>query len=189
MASDGTAKTEREKANRLFKAADGSLEPRVMQDVTAVVFKFPKTDEELVMELDSLSPGVLRAAAAFGINTSVGNVLGSIKDPREYYDACAARWETLQGGNWSEGRDNGPRIGDLIEALTRVKTKVSGSAPSQEWIDAQRAKITQPDFDRKVYLNNNAIKAEIDRIKIERLTARVAEAEATGAGDLKSLLD
>lgn len=188
MASDGTVKGEREKAQRLFRAADGSLEPRVMQDVTAVVFKFPKTDEELVMELSGLSEGILRAAAAFGINTSVGNVLGALKDPREYLDAAAARWETLTGGSWSEGRESGPRIGDLIEALTRVKAKISGTAPDQAWIDAQRAKITAPDFDRRVYLQNAQIKAEIDRIKVERLTASIAEAEKAGAGNLNDLL-
>lgn len=180
--------TEREKANRLFRGADGSLEPRVMQDVTAVVFKFPHTGEELVMDLDALQPGILKAAAAFGINTSVGNVLGSVKDKHQFHDACTARWETLTGGAWSEGRESGPRIGHLMEAIRRVKKARDGAEPDQAWLDAKRAQLTAPDFDRKVYLNNSAIKSEIDQIRIEELQARVAEAKKAGA-DVGNLLD
>lgn len=191
--TNGKKPSEREKADRTFRDEAGTLEPRVMLDVTAVVFRFPHTGEELVMKLADLGPlpppGVLRAAAAFGINTSVGNVLGSVTDRADFHDACAARWETLISGSWSSDREFGPRIGHLIEAISRIKTRKDGMAPSKEWTDALRAKISAPDFDRKAYLANDSVKAEIDKIKVEQLQARIAQAERSGSSDLGSILD
>ena len=116
---EAASRGKREKADRIFLDSNGKEFPRTFEGVQAVEFRF-KNGHKLHMPLDSLPEGILRAAAAFGINTSVGNTFGAIEDLEDALEAAESRWEQLCRGVWSAERSTGPRTGDLLEALCRA---------------------------------------------------------------------
>lgn len=181
---DGARGSRQSKCNRLFKDRKGELSSRTPLDVMAVVFKFPESGSTLEMNLDELPgfkelpDGVTRAAVAFGVNTSVGNTFGAIKgDPIAAEAAAEDRWGTLKDGDWAAEREGGMRIGDLVEAVKRAKTKAGHPFDEAGF----RKSLESGEKDRNVVANIPAVKAELEALRLEKIQARVKAAQAAAA--------
>lgn len=186
---DGATVSKRSaKCSRTFKDNAGNITSRASGEVSAVIFTFPGLDNRtLVMQLNDLPESIIRAAAAFGINTSVGNTFGGTPDPEEAFELAEARWERLKEGEWSAERgESGPRTGDLVEAVRAAKTKAGATFDEAAFV----AKLQSGELKREAVTAIPAVKAEIDAIKLKRLqerAAKSAEAAKASAGDLNAI--
>jgi|CXWL01.1.fsa_nt_gi hypothetical protein len=174
------ADTKERTTKRSFVLSDGTEVSRATADVQSVRVIFVENDHVLDMNLDDLEPGVLRAAAAFGVLTSVTNTVGSSKlSLDEKIDAAQGRWEALQGGSWSAERESGPGNTDLVEAAARVQ-----AARGKPWGDTERGafglRLKNEEVKGKDLLANPTFKAQYDAIKAERAMerAKVSAAKA-----------
>lgn len=175
------------KCDRIFLDQEGEPHSRAFTEVVAVKLLFHATptsaERSLVMNLDDVPPGVMRAAAAFGINTSVGNTFGAERDPNEAYQLACDRWATLREGDWSADRQTGPRTSDLVEALCRY------SATQGHTVDeAFRARLKQKCGDeaqRKAWESNAQVQVHLMALRKERAeeNARKALEAASAAGE------
>lgn len=173
------------KCNRKFVSRSGEVTSRATLDVQKVVFEFTDAGgEPLIMNLDDLAgfsglpDGVVRAAAAFGVNTSVGNTFGAIKDnPVEARLAAEDRWGTLTDGEWASEREGGMRIGDLIEAVKRAKTKAGHAFDESSF----RMALESGRKDRNEVAKIPAVAAELEAIRLEKIQAKLKEAQAKAA--------
>lgn len=175
------------KCERGFVDKDGAVHPRAFAEAVAVRFHFVETGAELNMPLDGFPPGVLRAAAAAGINTSVGNTFGSIKDAGEALEAAESRFEQLMRGTWSAEKHTGPRVGDLLKALVRHFT-----AAGRKVTEADEQKLMaslQDPAQAKAVESNPSVAVHLAAIRKERAEAREQEAllKAQTAGPGASL--
>lgn len=172
------------KCIRKFISRSGEATSRATLDVQKVVFEF-ESGEPLVMDLnklkgfETLPDGVVRAAAAFGVNTSVGNTFGAIKDnPVEARIAADDRWSTLaDDGEWAAEREGGMRIGDLVEAVRRAKA-AAGMVFDEA---AFRKAVEGGTIDRNGVAKNAAVAAELEAIRLEKIQTKLAEAKAKAA--------
>lgn len=183
------------KCDRTFIDHEEAEHSRSFPGVKAVKFNFISGlpgQKELVMHLEELTPEMLMAAAAFGLNTSVGNTFGAIQDPSEAYQAACDRWDTLKDGEWSAERTTGPRVGDLVEALCRYLVQTGHTVD-----DAARANFKLKCGDeakRKAWESDPRIIQHLTALKLERAeaNARKAMEAAQSAGDgppIAGLLD
>ena len=112
------------KTSRLVRSfrSEGSadLTPRVTMNVTHVHFETPANGKSVEASLAEFfggqlpPPGIGRAAAAYGLNTTIGNALGNLEgdelnDPDEIMEAIRDRIETLKKGQWASDRVGGGR--------------------------------------------------------------------------------
>jgi hypothetical protein len=172
---DAGVRKKADKADRMFIASDGGLHPRSFPGVRGVRIRFTETEAELDMMLEELSQDMLLAAAAFGLNTSVGNTFGAIADPIEALEAAESRWETLRSGVWSSERHVGPRTTDLVEAV--VRWYVSNG---REISDDDRAKIVATVGDAaaaKALQADPEVGVHLAAIRKERAEAKQREAQ------------
>lgn len=171
------------KCDRLFLSGDGVEHSRSFPEVHAVKFRFHNAapgEEEIVVTLDELSPGVLRAAAAAGLNTSIGNTFGATQDPGEAFDAASSRLETLMRGVWSSERHSGPRLNDLIEALAR---KIESEGTRVDDAGREKLRLVLSDENaRKAYESNPLIQVHLTAVKAEHAAERVKAARERVAG-------
>ncbi len=132
-------------------------------------------------------PCMGRAAAAFGLNTVVGNaVAGKDKDdPEEVHRMMQARWDSIAGGEWSEGRQ-GPLTADVIaawaaDAINRGKQVTDASR------EAVKAKLKSGEWSVKGLLDIPGIQVEYQKAIVAKQQAKLAEAQAkAGTGDTTS---
>lgn len=126
MANTDETPKKAEKASRIQRLFrhEGSdeLTSRATNETTHVIFKVVKSGEEIIFPLSDLFSGKLpppcvgRAAAAFGVNTSAGNMLTGVEDtedPEEIADAIKQRLAAFSAGRWSAERAGGggrPRL-------------------------------------------------------------------------------
>lgn len=173
------------RCKRTFRSADGEITSRSSLDVEAVIFEFPN-GYKFTMELSDLfpeglpPPSVGRAAAAAGVNTSVGNVFGGITDAEEAIEAAESRWQTLTDGAWSAERKTGPRTSDLIEAWAAFRVK-NGAPDSPEWRAMAKDKILKREKTSKDLLVMPGLKAEYDAIRAKRAADRAEKSRAAAA--------
>lgn len=178
MNADARGSKKVAKCERQFIDADGGVHARAFEGVAAVRLHFVESGNDLLMPLNELPDGIIRAAAAFGLNTSVGNTFGAIEDPDEALEIAAARWETLKSGQWTSDRVTGPRIGDLIEAMCRLREEKGKPAD-----DAYRAAITESLSDpaqAKAVGGDPRIQLHVAAIRKERAESRLRERVAKG---------
>lgn len=190
VAEKGTRVT---KCERVFVDADGKEAARSHPTVVAVRLRFTETGDVLDMPLADLNPGIINAAAAFGLNTSVGNTFGAISDPGEAFEAAETRWNSLREGHWSAERQSGPRTSDILEAVARYR-KENGSDVSDAWREGFKAKLADGQLDTKKLLEQPVLKAHYLAIKRERAEERATKAAAAvGASkpsaEVEALLD
>lgn len=179
-----------EKVERQFYSADGEAGSRVGLDSVGVKLVFVDTGEVLDMAYSALSPEVARAAALFGVMTSVTNTFGGMSDAGEMYEAAETRWESLAGGQWSSDRQSGPRVGDLVEAILRLR-KERGREPVEGDYEDVKARIVKGELNAKGLLATPEVAAHFHAIKRERADARAKDAAAkaqAGASDLSAIL-
>lgn len=153
----------------------------------AIVVHLPATDEKFQLNLNELSPEVLAAAAAMGLNTALRNAFNTTEHGGG--DGAAAvrnRVSALKAGEWTaqgEGGDDGVPL--VIEAMIRVKKDVGKYTDGMEkaWLDHYRA------LDKKgreaqtaEWKRNKLISNAVLKITAERAVAR-AEKAANGAAE------
>lgn len=188
---DGTTRSRAEKTLRQFYNAAGEASSRARLDSVKVRISFldgKEIVEALECAADELSPEVLRAAALYGVMTSVTNTVGAKNlSVADMVDNATARLEVIKGGNWSADSKVGTRSSDYLDAMKRVFPNMS-----EEQAEVVRKSLADeekgPAFREK--LNSDAnVAAALAAIKSERAAARLAEAQAKAKGTTVSSLD
>ncbi len=170
-------------ADKVYLYADGEESRRVKADAKALEFRFAESGAVSQIELDKVGPNALRAAAYHGIAQRCGDTYAGAKtkgmSPDDCFNAVEAIRELLYDDTWAtEGVSAGPRISLIFEAI--VAAKLTAGANREEIDDnAVRANIKANGV--KAALAVPAIRAEYDRIKLERMAA--ASAKSTKAAD------
>lgn len=183
---------------RLFINDDGSIVGRASESTHTVVFKYAD-DTESRFELkrigvDVSKPSVARAAAAFGVSTTAGNAGNTAAaaegtdDPEFIKAEVDDRLDTIAPsdgtpGVWAAEREAGaPRTGLLLEAFTAYRKAELGKDADPEWLAKTRERLQDKDFVKKLQTDAK-FKGHLERIKLEKATARAAKAaEAAKAG-------
>ena len=182
---------------RLFiHDSDPTPAPRVGLDVNALVFSFRDgTGEEVERITFNFAqvfggtlppPGVGRAAAAFGINTSAGNAGNTVKGEgdaaatlADRIEAVKARLETFSEGRWESERPSatGPRTTLVLEAI-KLALERAGKTADLEKIETS----LKADPNLKVqYLGNAAIRLAYEDIRDKRRAEMRKKLEADAA--------
>ena len=186
MATDVRVGRKATKCERGFVDNEGNVHARAFPEVKAVRLFFVESETELLMHLDELPEGILRAAAAFGLNTSVGNTFGALADPDEALEVAESRWETLKAGHWSAERATGPRTSDLLEACVRYY-QAQGREVSEQDKEKLTAKLADPAAVKELSANPH-IAVHVAAIRKERAEERARKAsEKAGAAEVKPL--
>lgn len=186
MANDGidvaASESKRaEKTKRVFVNAAGEKSPRAKLDSVAGEVTLVSSGEQLHFALSDLKPEVINAAALFGIMTSITNAIGKAgMSDDEMWEAITARWETIEGGQWSGERTTGPKDSDILEAARRYQEE-SGRVFDEAAQAKMRAMLADEaggaDY-RKRLLSAPRFKAHFEAIKAERAAQRAAKARA-----------
>jgi hypothetical protein len=191
--SNGEAATKKRTVQNVYISASGKEAPSPMPDVVKIVKRFLDADtgevsREEELDLRNLSQQVLLQGAAFGLHQVAQNAYGAAKDTDEKAESCASRWEDISNGSWRSDRQVGPRTSDLILAYARVFEQTKGKAPSDAWVERQKAKLAEGVWGEggKHMLADPAIKAAIDAIKAERAIEK-SKKSAEKAGTSSSL--
>lgn len=185
---------------RLFLHDDGSTTPRSKNDVNTVIFKF-EDETEVRFPLAPIfggtlpAPGVGRAAAAFGINTSAGNTIGTLdKDedgnvhPDDVKVAVEDRLATFTAGRWSEeSAAGGPGTSLRLETMIKFRKDVNGKDADDAWKTAMRAKLEDDKEFWKNLMGDPAFRTVHEALKAERAASR-AKAAAEKSKGLTSTL-
>ena len=182
------------KVQRIFISEDGEAHARATLDTTQVVFKYADGNETR-FDLSTVFPGgalpapcVGRAAAAFGINTSAGNLAGPLSSADEIREAVEGRLEDFASGAWTTARESGNRPSDLLEAWIVFRTQ-NGSPVTDNWRAGASEKLKDEDF-REQVIKEPQIAAALAKIKADRAAVRAAAAAqaAKGKGPSADLL-
>lgn len=177
MAGEKTVKTA-----RTFVKADGSTGPRASEDIVGIRVQIEHGGNPIEIDLNKLAkeqPGMFRAAAGFGILTTVCNAFGGEKDPFEAREKALARLESIENGQWSAERQVGPRVTLLVEALARVQAARIGKDPGEEWRRSLAAKLKSEEVDAKALQANPKVRAELEQLKAERAAEEAKKAAET----------
>lgn len=187
---------------RLFvHDSDPNPKPRAGLDVNTVVFKY-QNDQETRVPLAQFfggtlpAPGVGRAAAAFGINTSAGNTVGTIdraKDPEtgkleephpeDVKRAVEDRVQVFLDGRWaSEAGPGGGFTSTKMDTLIKFRTEINGKPADEAWQAEMRRMLDEsPDF-WKDLMNDAEFAAVHEALKAERAAARAKAAAEAAKG-------
>ena len=176
---------------RLYQNRDGEVTKRLSDQVAATILETVNGGHRVEAHLAKLFPeGKLPdpcmglAAAAFGMNTVLGNeIAGKEKDdPAALAGMIQDRWETIVEGEWSEGR-GGPRSKDILDAWKR-DAEDRGKTVTEAAIEKMRQRLLTGEVNSKDLLNVPSINAWHEKIKTdrqnERFNAALAAAKAAG---------
>lgn len=183
-----------EKTKRTFLDASGIETPRANLNSVAGRITFVESGETLDFSYDDLTPEVSRAAALFGIMTSVTNTVGRADmSAAEIYEAAENRLKTIvEDGLWTSDRQSGPASNIILEAIARRNGK-----KGLPFTDEDRARYHARLSDEKegnefkakilaqpsVRVEYEAIKAERQAERLKRLQAKAAAAESDAEPD------
>lgn len=182
----GTATSKRaEKTIRVFSNSAGEKSSRAKLDSVRFDVTFVENGATVGLAFDELTPEVQRAAALYGIMTSVTNTVGAKGlSVAEMVDNAEARLEVIRGGLWSSESKVGARTSDYVEALIRVFT-AKGRAPNEEQVASWKTRLASDEAYRAAVEADVKVQAAVAAIRSERAQARLAEAaeKAKGAED------
>lgn len=168
-------------ANKILRAfsPDGTnWHPRVMEGVEHL--KFVIDGEVIQASLADFPAHIVKMAAAFGLNTTIGNEAGGAEDEDEAIMAMTDRLNALLAGTWATARQAGPRFGDILEAYSRVY-RAAGANFTPELRDTVSAKLASGEIKVKDAAKDPRMAAALTAIKMERMQARLAkQQEAAG---------
>lgn len=195
--TDATTRT----LKRLYLDRDGNVTKKLGENVVAVILETVSGAHRTHADLAALFPDGLPnpcmglAAAAFGLNTVLGNeIAGKDKsDPMALATLIRERWEAIREGEWSEGRQ-GPRIKDVLLAWAEDAKErglpitedgllsLRGGKPSTDsGIEKMRAKLMAGEVQAKDLLNRPAVNAWYQKAKAEKAAAEFERAKAAAA--------
>lgn len=178
------SETTNRKLARLFRLSNGEVvkTSKLSQEVVAVILEPTGGGQRLTCELADLfggsmpEPSIGNTVAAFGLNTVLGNaVAGFNGTPDAMMAKIMERWETIKDGEWSEGREGGPRLKYVLEAWARSVKQRRGSDATEAEIAAMKAKILADEVTTKALLDVPHIRAHYDAADAERVNARAKE--------------
>lgn len=167
-----------EKCTREFYSASGEKSARAGLESTGVILRLAGVDDfALDIPYADLSPEVARAAALFGVVTTVTNTIGKKgMTTDEMIEALEARTETLLSGIWTAERASGPRTSDVLTALIRYRES-KGATADDAW-KANMAKKLAEDADFAADVRSRpAVAVLIETIKLERQQERIKKAK------------
>lgn len=185
---NGSASTRKraEKTKRTFIDSDGNETPRANLKSVGGRIEFVKTGHTIDFAYEDLTTEVARAAALFGIMTSVTNTVGRADmSEQDMIEAAEARLDTIvKDGMWSAERQSGPANSDLIEAYARRNAKMGIAFTDQNRADVA-AKLADEETGaaaRQKLLSYDSVRIEFEAIKAERAAARLAKLKEKAAG-------
>lgn len=149
----------------IFTMADGS---KSLEFALAELFPDNKVPEDL--------PEMVICAALFGLKTTVGNAVTSVKtgDTSEMYEALEERKRVICEGEWREGGQRGPSFKLVLEAVIAVDTQKRGTAPDEQRVAALKARIKE--HGTKVILTNPEVAAEFHAAKMREMQRQLEAA-------------
>jgi hypothetical protein len=184
---------------RLFiHESDKTPRPRAGLDVTEIVFKYADEQETRVPLAQFFggtlpAPGVGRAAAAFGINTSAGNTIGTLErerdasgklaepDPADVKAAVEDRLETFAAGRWAaEEGSGGPGVGTRLLSLIKFR-EMSGKSADEAWKASKRQQLEEDPNFWKTLMSHDGFRAVHEGLVAERAAAKAKAASAKAA--------
>ena len=186
-----TSRTRQEKTKRLFIDSKGEAHPRAGLDSVAGQITFINSGEPpLEFRYADLSPEIQRAAALFGIMTSVTNTVGRADmSLDEMVEAATDRLRSIvEDGKWSAGPQSGPRTSDLIEAARRWYSERNREFTSD--MEATMTAKLSDEVSGPEYRANlmKSVAAHFAAIKAERAAERAAKAKDRSAPEVDDLL-
>ena len=141
-----------------------------------VTFEFPDGGR-FVAELDKMNDYMRTRLALHGIAQKLGDTYaGEVESPEA---EVRGMFEELVAGEWSQRRPGEPRLGLIIEALSRMEDVTIDEA--KEFWD------TLSDEEKKTLRGDATVKAEVAKIAAERAT-KAAEAQQGTAEGVRSIL-
>lgn len=188
-----TGRTRAEISKRSFLNSAGEYSARASTDTTGFRIELVESGDVVEYSLSDFEPGVLNAAAAFGIVTSVTNTIGGKSlSAQERLDLITDRLETLLEGDWTAERQSGPRNSQLIDALVKVRAD-AGKDTTQEWRDKVSLDLKANPDKAKAYLANAHVAAAYAEIKAKAAMARAqklaAKADSADEADTPDFLE
>lgn len=171
--------TEAKRATRIVRSfmneSGGDPTPRVKADTVAIIFKTAANDKSTTVKLSDFgtlpSPGMLRAAAAFGLSTNIGNAglqVGEehLDDPDALMEAISLRVKELQAGEWTSPNRGGGRPSLVWEAF--IAFRQAGKAPTDDAAMAKfKDKMDDPDWIKSLHANER-FEAIFNKIKASK---------------------
>jgi len=184
---------------RLFvHDGDPTPRPRAGLDVNMIVFKYGDDSETRVPLAPFFggtlpAPSVGRAAAAFGINTSAGNTVGTLDrerdasgkleepDPADVKAAVEDRLETFNAGRWAaEEGAGGPGVGTRLLSLIAFR-EASGKTADEAWKAKMRERLEEDKDFWKSLTANDAFMSVHAKLVAERAAAKAKAAASKAA--------
>lgn len=157
----------------------------------AIVVRLVDAGETLQLNLAELSPEILQACAAMGLNTILRNAKNTTEHGGGDGDAAVRnRIAALKAGDWTaqgEGEEGTPLV---IDAMIRVKKEAGLYVDGMEskWLDHYRSLDKKGKVDQVAeWKRNKLISNAMLKITAERAAERAAKAENAGSqGDAAS---
>jgi hypothetical protein len=175
-------RTRAEVTKRSFLQDSGDYTGRASTGTKGIRIELVESGDVFEHLLAEFSPGVIAAAAAFGLVTSITNTVGGKSlSAEERKELMQDRIDTLLEGEWSAERQSGPRSSQLLEAWVRVRTE-AGKESTQEWKDKVSIELRDNPEKQKALLANPQVAAAYAAIKAEASIAR-AKRLAEKAGE------
>lgn len=142
-------------------------------EATALIFKFPETDDEYVIKLDEIGADCLKAATLHGLAQKLGDAYAG-KSGEDAIEAFETVLERLKANDWvkpSEGPGTRPSlVADAIRAALVEHGETVDDDRYQEIIEKVKGSEA-----RKKALANPIFAAHYERIKAERAAAKAAK--------------
>lgn len=187
---------------RIFLNDQGDPSGRAQEDTHTIVLQIPKIGQEVRCELKDVfngqlpSPCVGRAAAAFGVSTSLGNAGNSAianaadaiydgedrearkealeqVNPEVALSAVKDRWEILTSGEWAAEREFGPGTSLLLEAVREYRRQ-NGKESTEADIARYRETFKNKE-EVKNYMSSAKFRAVYEKMKMERALSKVQD--------------
>jgi hypothetical protein len=172
MSTEENTRTRAEVTKRSFKSKDGEYTGRATTETVGFRVELVESGEVFEHSLSDFSEGVLAAAAAFGLVTSITNTVGGkALSAQERAELIADRLETLLEGDWAAERQSGPRSSQLLEAIIRVRTD-GGATTTPEQREALALRLKNDPEAVKAYLGNAKVAAAYADIKAKAALER-----------------
>lgn len=184
-------KAKREQVTDREYIGDDNQPVKDPREATGFYIKHLRTGTEIVRQVEQFSPGVIRAAALFGLVTVATNAMGGLSaDDAE--DALLARIETLDNGEWtSRTGATGPRISMLADALVAAKAAdgeeisvADATAYLKSLSDAERKDLSEVAEVKAEYSALRA-KAAAERAERDRQAVTKDSGKPSGLGNIK----
>lgn len=185
--------TRDQRSKRSFLNAEGVYTPRANTDT--IGFKIEIVDDGEIVDtierkLSDFEDGVINAAAAFGMVTSITNTFGGMKgDVQEMIDAANNRVGVFEDGDWTGESTSGPRTAHAVEAFVALR-KDGGVETSDERRAKFAADIKADDkLVARLVKEDPAFAAKLAAIKQLAAADRANKLAEKAQGHKSSLLD